>query len=145
MGKTIVQITPWLFGGYCQLEGELSKSDNPCSFNNLPYKKKFYIGIAGCAINIITGLIAYYLGIYKLNYNLYYFGWLSLWLGITNLFPFIPCLDGGYLFYLPILFKKYGQEKGTEIFCKWVTISFKIIMILNILSIPILIFMLWAN
>jgi membrane-associated protease RseP (regulator of RpoE activity) len=93
--------------------------------------------IAGCVINIITGLIA--LGLVKLGlhyYPLFLFGFLSLWLGITNLIPF-PALDGSY----PILVwleKFMGKEKGYELMGKIVGVGFVILMILNIVSLGIL-------
>jgi len=138
IGNTIYQLTPWLFGGFCELKGELKSTTEKDDFINLPYSKKFAIAIAGCAVNILSGTIAMLLGLKFLNYNLYYFGWISLMLGATNLLP-IPCLDGGYIVWFPILVKKFGLNRGTTIFAKSVRITFIIVMALNIACIPLLI------
>lgn len=137
---TIYQITPLLFGGYCKLHDELTLSNDKDSFSNLPYLKKFYIAIAGCAMNILSGLIALFLGIKFMNYLLWYFGYLSIALGITNLLP-IPALDGGYIIYLPICLRIWGKEKGFKIFAKINRISFIILMALNVACIPWLIYL----
>jgi membrane-associated protease RseP (regulator of RpoE activity) len=136
---TIYQITPWIFGGFTQLKGELVKSKAKDAFINLSYRKKLAIAIAGCATNIIIGLFAIYLGKIIHNFNLYYFGLMSFILGATNWFLPIPCLDGGYALWYPILTKIFGKNKGTLIFNKAVRISFIIIVALNIACIPYLI------
>jgi len=139
----VCQITPWLLGGYCKLKGELEISNDKESFSNLPYLKKVAIAIAGCAINILLGMLCFFIGI-KLNiFNLYYFGLLSFLLGVTNLIP-IPCLDGGYVIWLPILTKIFGHKKGFCYFAIINKISFILIIILNILCIPFII-MNWRN
>lgn len=141
IGNTIYQLTPWLFGGYCELKGELKATKVKNAFINLPYRKKLAIAIAGCAINIISGAIIMYIGLRFQIYNLYYFGYLSLALGVTNWFIPIPCLDGGYALWYPILIRKYGIKKGTKIFAKAVRISFILVIILNIVCIPYLIYL----
>jgi len=130
---TQYRISPWLLGGYCQLEGELEYTRKKEAFISLPYKKKLIVSLAGIATNVAMGLIATALGNYLNNVYLLYFGFLSFWLGITNLIP-IPCLDGGYCFYYPILTKKFGYKKGTIIFASWVKSTFKAIMWINVLS-----------
>jgi len=144
-GETIYQISPFLVGGYCQLKDELKITNDPTSFTNLTYRNKVIISSAGCATNIITGIVSFLIGWKLYNFNLLYFGYLSFMLGITNLFPFIPCLDGGYIFYIPILIKKYGQEKGLQIFERICTKSFKILMILNIICLPYLVYLIWKG
>ena len=139
IGNTIYQLTPWLFGGYCELKGELKTTKAKNTFINLPYRKKFMITVAGCAINIIIGGLTLILGLRFHIYYLYYFGYLSLVLGISNLLPIAPCLDGGYIVYFPLFIKLFGKKKGFIIFAKSVRISFLIIMMLNILCIPLLI------
>ena len=139
INETIYQITPWIFGGYCQLKGELNSTRAKGAFINLPYRKKFAIAIAGCAINIIMGVLAMIFGVLFDKYTLYYFGYLSLALGLTNWIIPLPCLDGGYALWYPILTKIFGKIKGTKIFAKAVQISFIIVMILNIACIPLLI------
>ena len=137
--NTIYQITPWVFGGYCQLQGELASTNNKNDFVNLPYRKKLAIVIAGCAVNIILGLLIGFLGFIYKNYNLYYFGTISFTLGITNWIIPIPCLDGGYALWYPVLTRIFGKERGTKIFAKAVHISFVLVMIANIACIPLLI------
>ena len=137
--NTEYRITPWLVGGYCKLKGELINTKDKDAFINLSYRKKFAISIAGCAVNMITGALAFYLGITFNVYYLVYFGYLSFLLGITNWVLPIPCLDGGYALWYPILTKIFGYEKGTKIFAHAVKISFIIVMALNIACIPLLI------
>lgn len=141
IGSTIYQIRFWLLGGYCQLESELKSSKSKTGFTNLPYLKKVLISIAGCGMNLLTGLIAFGLGYLFKNYILLYFGLLSIILGLTNLLPMASCLDGGYIVYLPIYLKLFGVKKGMILFEKSVKSSFRILMILNILLIPLMIIM----
>lgn len=136
IGKTTYQITPWIFGGYCQLKDELKASKAKDSFSNLPYRKKFLIAIAGCSVNIIMGLIFLLLGKIFGVYELLYFGFLSTLLGITNLLPIAPCLDGGYVVYLPLFIRAWGKKKGLIYFAKAANISLKILIVLNIACIP---------
>jgi len=124
-------------GGYNKLEHELDYCREKHALPNLPYSKKLFVILAGCVVNIITGLIVGFLGWHYANYNLYYFGWISTVLGITNLLP-IPALDGSYpfLFLLEkIIPKKYALQL-TRFLAMW---GFIIIMILNIACIPYLI------
>jgi membrane-associated protease RseP (regulator of RpoE activity) len=137
---TIYQVSPILLGGYCKLTDELIPTENKNGFSNLPYLKKVYIAIAGCATNILSGLLSLFLGKLFHNYYFAYFGLISISLGITNLLPIAPCLDGGYIVYLP-LFLKIWKEKGLEKFAKSCRISFIILMTLNILCIPYLIYL----
>jgi len=136
---TIYQITPWIFGGFCELKGELIETNDKDAFINLPYRKKLAIAIAGCAVNIFSGTLAMIFGLRFHIYYLYYFGCISLALGISNWFIPIPCLDGGYALWYPILTKIFGKEKGTKIFAKLVRISFILIILVNIACIPLLI------
>ena len=143
------QIRAIPLGGECSLQDELSLTSNKTSFSNLRFTKKAIISLAGVTLNIIMGYICYKLSYLIMTYSISYavlseqlwlFGYLSLSLGITNALPLAPCLDGGYVVYVPILVKKYGLKKGYEVFASWVKKSFKIIMILNILSIPLFIY-----
>ena len=136
---TVYKITPWLLGGYCKLQDELTCSESKYAFTNLRYSKKVSISLAGIFVNILTGLIGIFIGYLLLNYSLVYFGELSIVLGITNLLP-IPALDGSYIF-LVLLEKKYGKKKGYELMDKLCKVGFKIIMILNILCLPYLIWL----
>lgn len=139
--STVVQICPILLGGYCKLKNELVYSKSHGSFSNLPYHKKVYIALAGVTINILSGTIAYYIGVTLMWYSLIYFGIVSILLGGTNLVPLAPCLDGGYVLYYPIFIKKFGYKKGTRLFKKWVDRSFKVILLLNLLSAPYIIWL----
>jgi len=139
INETIYQITPWIIGGFVQLKGELEISSEKDTFINMPYRKKLAISIAGCAMNMITGLLGIVIGLFFKYYPIYYLGYLSFLLGISNWFLPIPCLDGGYALWYPILIKFFGREKGTLIFAKSVHISFIIIMALTIAYIPLLI------
>jgi len=139
---TIYQITPWLLGGYCQLKDELSASKDKDSFSNLPYRKKVLISVAGCAINVILGAIFIPLGLMWAHYSFYFFGFLNLTLGIINMIPF-PALDGSYL-YLVWLEKFYGKKKGYVLMNKLCKIGFISIMVLNVLSIPYIVW-LWKT
>jgi membrane-associated protease RseP (regulator of RpoE activity) len=141
IGGTVYQLTPWILGGFCGLKDELTASKSKTSFSNLPYLKKVLISLAGCGVNLGLGLLAFGLGYYFKNYCLLYFGFLSIVLGLTNALPVASCLDGGYVVYLPIYLKFYGNKKGTLLFEKSVRSSFRILMILNILMIPLAIYL----
>ncbi len=140
LGKTIYQLRLIPFGGYCELEGELKQTENKTAFTNLKYRKKFFISTAGCAVNIIMGIVVGFIGLKLFNVHLVYFGTISVILGITNLIPIIPCLDGGYLVFFPFCTHIWGEHKGIIIFEKIVKISFKIVMWTNYLCIPWLFF-----
>jgi membrane-associated protease RseP (regulator of RpoE activity) len=137
IGKTDYQLRLLPLGGYCELEGEMATSKKENAYVNLIYRKKLLIALAGCLINIISGLIVYAIGYYFDNRHMLYFGIISTMLGITNLLP-IPALDGSYpyLFLLEkIIPKKYALQL-TKFLITW---GFNLIMLLNILSIPWLI------
>ena len=140
IGKTDYQFRLLPLGGFCELEDELTESSNPTAFTNLRYSKKLLISAAGCIVNIVSGLIVGLIGLRLLNKDLLYFGMISTSLGITNLLPIAPCLDGGYIVFFPLCIKLWGKSKGTLIFEKMVKISFKIVMWINYLSI---IFCIW--
>jgi membrane-associated protease RseP (regulator of RpoE activity) len=128
------QICWLMLGGYCKLVGELNYSRSKYAFTNLTYSKKVAIAVAGCAMNIIVGGIAWVLGLILGYQYLFYFGYLNIILGITNLLP-IPALDGSYPF-LVLLENKYGKKKGYALMGKIVQVGFIIIMALNIACIP---------
>jgi membrane-associated protease RseP (regulator of RpoE activity) len=135
----IYQITPWILGGYCQLKGELNSCEDKDAFINLPYLKKFFILIAGCGINIISGFLSIFIYCLTLNHIYADFALISIILGLSNLIPIIPCLDGGYILFLPLCMHFWGKEKGLKIFALINHISFIIVIILNIACIPYLI------
>ena len=141
--KTIYQIAPILLGGYCELKDELKYTRSKYSFTNKTYIQKVIISYAGIAMNCWSAVISY--GIFLLTGNLTFviFGFYSLMIGLSNALP-IPALDGSY----PIAFlfeKKFGKRKCYEkiksLFEKW----FRWIMILNILSIPYLIYIIYKG
>jgi membrane-associated protease RseP (regulator of RpoE activity) len=135
---TIYQITPILLGGYCKLRDELKNSHDSEAFTNLPYHKKLLIALAGVTINMLIGLICFFIGKFIHCFALYYFGYLSFLLGLTNAIPF-PALDGSY----PILVwleKFMGKEKGYKLMEKINRIGFAILMALQILCIPYIIY-----
>lgn len=127
-------------GGYNKLKDELTYSRSKYAFTNLTYRNKMFIISAGCLVNILTGLVAFIIGKQYLIYPLYYFGWLSMALGITNFLP-IPALDGSYPVFV-WLEKIYGKKKGYAKMEKINRIGFLILMILNILCLPYLIYLL---
>lgn len=133
--ETIYQIG-WLpFGGYVSLMHELDYSRSKYAFSNLPYLKKMRIILAGCFTNIIFGIILMMIGHDFLDANTYYIGFLNLILGLGNLFPLWPCLDGSYV-WLVWLEKFYGKKKGYSIMNKLVSVGMTVINILNILCVP---------
>lgn len=139
INKILYKINIFLVGGYCKLKGEINSTKSKGAFINLPYRKKLAILSAGCAINVLMGAVLFYLGLKLEIQSIWYFGYLSLALGLSNWIIPIPCLDGGWALWYPILTKIHGIKKGTAIFAKAVKISFIIVIILNILSIPWLI------
>ena len=120
-------------GGYCKLEGEMELSKSPTALSNKKYSARVFVALAGCIVNIVIGLIALYL-----IKPLYLFGYLSIWLGITNLLP-IPALDGSYPF-LFLLEKKFGKEKGLKLMKRIAKYGFIFLMILQVLAIVFMIF-----
>jgi membrane-associated protease RseP (regulator of RpoE activity) len=139
IGNTVYQFTPVLLGGFCKLTDELIISKNPYAFTNLPYLKKCAISFAGCFINILIGIISLFIGNMFNIYALHYFGYISVILGVTNLLP-IPALDGSY----PILVwleKFYGKQKGYKMMESICKVGFIIIMTLNILCLPYLVYL----
>jgi membrane-associated protease RseP (regulator of RpoE activity) len=137
------QISPILLGGECKLYGEIELKRSKFAFTSLRFAKKCAIALSGVTVNVITGLICLQLGKAMYNEYLYCFGYISIFLGLFNAFPFIPCLDGGYLFYFPILIKRYGKQKGIMILKKSIELSFKILMLLNALFLPYLLYLMW--
>jgi membrane-associated protease RseP (regulator of RpoE activity) len=140
IGETTYKISPILLGGYCSLKDESIASLDKDSFTNLRYRDKVILVVAGCAVNIVIGTIFLLLGTYthfRISPELWFFGYLSMALGITNLIPF-PALDGSY----PILVgleKIYGKEKGYKIMNKIVKVGFWIIMTLNVATLGFLV------
>jgi hypothetical protein len=125
-----------LLGGECKLGGELHETCHTDDFLNLGYTKKVIIALAGIVVNIITGLVAWNWGLHIGNETLALFGYFSTFLALFNALPIFPCLDGGYLVWLPYLVNKYGWEAGVVKFAKYVRRSFVFLMATNIICIP---------
>ena len=139
--KYKIKILP--FGGDCQLMGERKYSRAKEAFCNLSYRKKVGIGLAGCAVNLILGLIGVLLGIHFMNQSWFIFGFLNIALGCFNLLP-IPPLDASYLVFI-WLEKLYGKVKGYNRFIKINAIALQIFNIINLLSIPLCIYWYWIG
>ncbi len=56
-GETLYAIRCIPIGGYCAMEGEDGDSENPRSFGNAAWWKRFLILVAGAAMNFIAGLV----------------------------------------------------------------------------------------
>jgi hypothetical protein len=143
-GKTYYQIAPILLGGYCELEKELSYSRSKKAFTNLRYIQKVIISLAGIGVNCWSGLISYWLFLVTGNIIFAYFFLYSTLIGLSNAIFFIPCLDGSY----PLIFlfeKCWGKKKCYKFWTKICGICFKWIMILNILSLPYLVWLIYKG
>lgn len=134
---TKYRIALFPLGGYNKLEHDLDYCKNKYALPNLTYTKKLFVILAGCLINIISGLIVGYFGLKLENYNLFYFAFVSVGLGITNLLP-IPALDGSYPF-LFLIEKIIPKKYALQLIRFLVTWGFIILMTLNVLCIPWLI------
>lgn len=132
-GSTYYQIAILPLGGYCKLKDETTLSKSKYSFTNLKYRYKLAIASAGCLVNIVTGIIAIILGSQFLIESLFYFGLISITLGLTNLLP-IPPTDGFYILFMPIFIQIFGKKIGLKKFKTICKIGFKILNILNIIS-----------
>lgn len=141
-GDTTYKINLILLGGYCKLQDELKFTDNPTAFTNKTYFQKVIITLAGVFVNVVTGLPAFLIGYHFNILWLWIFGYYSLIIGATNLIP-IPALDGSIPIWL-LFEKKLGKEKLYPLMEKVFGISFKILITINILCIPYLIY-LWMK
>jgi len=143
IGETIYQLNLILLGGFCKLKGELDYSRSKYSFTNKTYLQKIFISLAGILVNVLTGLPALVYGYHIQCQWLYSFGLYSLAIGLSNALP-IPCLDGAYPFWF-LLEYKLGKKKTYALMTKVFAISFKILMVINILSIPWLIYLIYQG
>jgi membrane-associated protease RseP (regulator of RpoE activity) len=139
IGDTIYQIAPILLGGYCELDGEMKFSRSKYAFTNKTYSQKVFISLAGVIVNVVTGSIAYAIGYYFNIMYLLAFGYYSILLGICNALP-IPALDGSYPIFI-LLEKIIGKKRAYPLIEKIFRFCFKIIMVLNILSIPYIVYL----
>jgi len=142
-GKTTYQIAALPMGGFCQLQGELEYSRSKYAFTNKRYSQKLLIIFAGVLMNIITGLISYALFHFTLNKTFLLFAYYSVFMGLSNSLP-IPALDGSY--WIIFLFEKcWGKRKTYRVWGNIVAQFFKWIMILNILTLPYLIWLIYKG
>lgn len=143
IGKTIYQIATFPMGGFCQLQGELIYSKSKHAFTNKTYSQKLLIIFAGVLMNIFTGLIAYIIFHFTLNKTFLLFAYYSIFMGLSNALP-IPSLDGSY--WIIFLFeKRWGKRKTYRIWGNIVEQFFKWIMVLNILSLPYFIWLIYSG
>ena len=56
-GETLYSLRAFPIGGFCAMEGEEESSDDPRSFHNKPFWKKFIILVAGAFMNFVAGLL----------------------------------------------------------------------------------------
>ncbi len=138
--KTEFRITPWLLGGFITLYKDSNYSIDKKAFINQPYLVKLFIVVAGAAMNLLFGIICYYIGIKTLSLFLYVFGYINIVLGILNLLPIVPCLDGGYLVFFPFFVNCFGNKKGIQLFKLWSEKSFKFVLLVNIILILLYIY-----
>lgn len=134
IGKTLYQINLIPLGGFCKLKGELELSNDSDAFTNKRYSQKVFIVMAGIIMNLITGIPAIYFGIKYGMLSLYGFGYYSVIIGLSNALP-IPALDGSYPWWFLLEFFM-GKERTYKLMQKVFSISFIIILALNIASIP---------
>ena len=143
IGKTIYQLALIPMGGFCELRGEMNYTRSKFAFVNKTYTQKVIISLAGIAVNCWMAVIAYWLFLLTYNQTFLIFGFYSAIIGLSNLL-LIPCLDGFY----PILFlfeKKWGKRKTYEFWEKVNASFFKWLMVINILSLPLLGYMIYKG
>jgi membrane-associated protease RseP (regulator of RpoE activity) len=118
-------------GGYISLKNELDYSKSKTALTNLKYRQKVYIVLAGIGANCLSAIFAFGLFVmFKLDF-FYYFAYLSILLGLSNLIVFIPGIDGSY----PLLFlleKVFGKKEGIKVMQRAVDVGMFFINILNI-------------
>lgn len=155
------RITPWLLGGYVELEGEQTKIKN--GFLAQRYIKKVLILIAGCFVNILLSCIvyqymynsiqfgfwvdwnlikilftkdfvkgAYIIANLKPNFFLMQLTLISTFCAITNLLP-LPALDGGTIWLLWL--EKIYKKKFATILTKINQMGFLLLLIAQIIII----------
>ena len=56
-GETTYSLRALPIGGFCAMEGEEESSDDPRSFHNKPFWKKFIVLVAGAFMNFVAGLL----------------------------------------------------------------------------------------
>lgn len=56
-GETVYSLRAFPVGGFCAMEGEEEKSNDPRAFSNKPAWKKFLILVAGAFMNFVVGVL----------------------------------------------------------------------------------------
>lgn len=143
IGETVYKLNWILFGGYCSLKHELSYSRSKYAYTNKRYSQKVFIALAGIGMNLITGGIALLLGKMFFNYYLFIFGFYSIVVGLSNLIP-IPALDGSHPLFFLLEFK-LGKKRTYQLMTSLFGKCMKWLMILNLLSVPFLIYWLFTG
>ena len=161
------RISPWLVGGYAQLEGEKSGSE----WIFYSYRKKLAVTLAGVTMNLITAFICYLvmygsisrgmlidwtfikalftkdfytiiylIGFFDAHPFLFQLSLISLFSFITNLLP-IPALDGGFIW----LFWTEKLFKNKETYIKFINKITKVFFILLLVGQFALIYWLYLH
>lgn len=68
--ETEYSLSLFPFGGYVKMTGEDEKSDDPNSFNNAKLLNRIFIVAAGAIVNIIFGIIVYFILSMSSGYNI---------------------------------------------------------------------------
>lgn len=67
-GETEYTLRLLPFGGFCQMEGEEERSDDPNAFNNKSVWQRIAIVLAGPTVNIIFALVLYFFIVQSANF-----------------------------------------------------------------------------
>lgn len=128
---TVYKLSWILLGGYCSLQGEMNYSKSKTALTNLKYRQKVYIVLAGIGANCLSAIFSFGLfTMFKLDF-FFYFAYLSILLGLSNLILIIPGIDGSYPF-LFLLEKIFGKREGIKVMQRAVDVGMFFINILNI-------------
>lgn len=118
-------------GGYLSLKGEMEYCKSKTALTNLKYRQKVYIVLAGIGANCLTAILSFGLfAMFGLSF-FFHFAYLSILLGLSNLFILFPGLDGSY----PLLFlleKPLGKKEGIKVMQRAIDIGMFFINVLNI-------------
>lgn len=68
IGETVYSLRCIPIGGYCAMEGEDKDSESPRSFQKAAWWKRFFILIAGAAMNFVAGLLIITVVLSNLDY-----------------------------------------------------------------------------
>lgn len=68
--ETEYSLSLFPFGGYVKMTGEDERSDDPNSFNNAKLLNRIFIVVAGAIVNIIFGVVVYFILSMSSGYNI---------------------------------------------------------------------------